>query len=591
METTDPSGMRDALWAAMDQQVPTKQHTELAVGDSIGPWLIEGELGRGGMSVVYAVVHAEIGKRAALKVVHEHVLSPEFPAEKVLLEAQVVNRIAHASIVDIFENGTLPDGRPFLVMERLYGCSLEQQLARGRLTADEVIGIVQQICAALTAAHAARIVHCDLKPENVFLLGEEDLATRKVKLLDWGIARVVTPRSRSGRAEMAVGTPRYISPEQIQGKEPIPASDIYSLGVMAYELFLEEQLFVADSTLEILKQHLSAEPPPPEDLWPGIPAALSELLLSMLAKKPEQRPTAVHVANTLAAVRDELRRRSASLVLSELSGPVAQSGGVITAPAIDLSSAGVVAAPLNLGPSGSAQYARPASRPGSSVAHLFGAVGGVVGNVVVDAVGAVVGAESRRATTGDRLEPDLTEQNRKKLRRKRRRGGLGLMSAAGAIALVATISAAVGYYTARDGGDGRSATVVGAQSALSTVVGAAGAVDPISMPSGPAAAQVGAPVEALAQPAEVVLTSAVLPATEVVEATLLPDAAVPGVRKVAAPVAKGTREARLAADAAKNARDARAAAAPGRAGSASGKATGRRAAPRLPSLDGTIEPY
>src|SRR5512134_2849787 len=121
--------------------------------DVVGPWRIEGELGRGGMSTVYAVVHTEIGKRAALKVVHHHVLSETFSAERVMLEAQVVNKVGHKNIVDIFESGTLPDGRPYLVMERLDGCSLGQRFAAGRVPADDVIAILLQICDALTAAH------------------------------------------------------------------------------------------------------------------------------------------------------------------------------------------------------------------------------------------------------------------------------------------------------------------------------------------------------------------------------------------------------------------------------------------------------
>jgi tRNA A-37 threonylcarbamoyl transferase component Bud32 len=398
------------------------------LGDSVGPWRIEGELGRGGMSTVYAVLHTEIGKRAALKVVHSHVLSAEFPAEKVLLEAQVVNRIEHSSIVDIFENGTLSDGRPFLVMERLHGCSLEQQISNGRLTADEVIGILLQMCAALTAAHSARIVHCDLKPENVFLVDNSESPGWRVKLLDWGIARVVAPRARSGRAEMAVGTPRYISPEQVQGKAPSPASDIYSLGVMAYELFLEEQLFVADSTVEILKLHLNAEPPPPDEIWPGIPQELSELLLSMLSKKPAERPTAVAVANALTGVRDELRRRGAAMVQSELSGPVANSGAIVGT-AAEAGSGGVaVAIPMAIHASGSAQHAKPAkfARPASALGDLL----------------------ARRVE----VEHTLPRRNRPvKRKRPSRRFKNGGMLAAAAATLLAGVTALYGYRSSQGG--------------------------------------------------------------------------------------------------------------------------------------------
>jgi tRNA A-37 threonylcarbamoyl transferase component Bud32 len=413
----------------MEPEEPSKQErTELSLGGSVGPWRIEGELGRGGMSTVYAVMHTEIGKRAALKVVHSHVLSAEFPAAKVLLEAQVVNRIEHSSIVDIFENGTLPDGRPYLVMERLHGCSLEQQISNGRLTADEVIGILLQMCAALTAAHSARIVHCDLKPENVFLVDNSEAPGWRVKLLDWGIARIVAPRARAGRAEMAVGTPRYISPEQVQGKEPSPASDIYSLGVMAYELFLEEQLFVGDSTVEILKLHLNAEPSPPEEIWPGIPQTLSELLLSMLSKKPAERPTAMAVATALMVVRDELRRRGAAMVPTELSGPVANSGAIVgTAAEVDSSGQGG-GVPMAIHASCSSQHAKPAKfvRPASALGDLL----------------------ARRVE----VEHTIPRRDRPAKRKRRtRRFMSGGMIAAAAATLLAGVTALYGYRSSQGG--------------------------------------------------------------------------------------------------------------------------------------------
>src|SRR6188472_3727715 len=167
------------------------QITDLLLrGSKAGPWIVERELGRGGMGAVYAVVHEEIGKRAALKVVHARLLGPGFNADRMLLEAKVVNQVGHPNIVDIFETGKLPDGRPYIVMERLEGQSLSQRADSGKIRSDLAVEILLQICDALIAAHAAGIVHRDLKLDNVFLVDNpDDPSSPRVKLLDWGIAK------------------------------------------------------------------------------------------------------------------------------------------------------------------------------------------------------------------------------------------------------------------------------------------------------------------------------------------------------------------------------------------------------------------
>lgn len=515
----------------MDLEHPSKAaQAGLCVGDSVGPWKVEGELGRGGMSTVYAVIHAEIGKRAALKVVHGHVLSSAFPPARVILEAQVVNRIAHSNIVDIFENGSLPDGRPFLVMERLEGCSLEQQLDLGRISPDDVIGLLLQLCSALTAAHAAGIVHCDLKPENVFLVGDGEGPRRRIKVLDWGISRIFTPRARPGRSEIALGTPRYISPEQVQGLDPSPASDIYSLGVMAFELFLEEQLFVADSTLETLKMHLHAAPPAPEDLWPGIPPALSDLLLTMLAKKPASRPTAPEVAAALTAIREELRQRTSMASRPEqLSGPTATAAAV----AVD---ATMLAASL-------------ADLPGSS-----------------------------RASTAEPLGPRAAEapepRRRHPLVRRVRRifRGSELAAAAVAVILVAGASALMGYRTARGGTGVEAANAATAETlpalpAVAASMASAVATSVSAEAQGLAAADPTADRD-LARPSDAIVSDA--PSRPALRP--LPHAV---VRLGAARPAAAAPRAEL-----REARKARAATTPP-----------PRRAPRVVDPNGTIEPY
>jgi len=308
--------------------------TALEPGTVVGPWRVEGELGRGGMGAVYAVVHEAIGKRAAMKVIHQHMFTPAYTAERFLLEARAVNVVTHPNIVDIFESGTLDDGRPYLIMERLRGKTLGERLDDGRIPPLEVIDYLLPLCDALAAAHAAGVVHRDIKLDNVFLVDSQATIALGsgghgplVKLLDWGIASVASVDAGRSFRDMLVGTPRYVAPEQARGEPATPASDVYSLGIVAYELFLESPPFIADSAAEVLAMHLTEAPPPPRDVWPQIPDALERLLLAMLVKPARQRPTIVQVAEGLRAARAELSRRTRS------SDQVAAIAGAVEAPA------------------------------------------------------------------------------------------------------------------------------------------------------------------------------------------------------------------------------------------------------------------
>ena len=282
---------------------------ELPPGAKAGPWIVERELGRGGMGCVYGVIHEEIGKRAALKIMHRRLVTTA-SAERMLVEARVVNQVGHPNIVDIFETGTLPDGRPYIVMERLEGVPLAVRADEGKILPNQVIAILLQVCDALIAAHAAGVVHRDLKLDNIFLIDNpDDPANPRVKLLDWGIAKVITADVRHTIEGQLVGTPQYLSPEQARGAAVSAQTDVYSLGVMAYELFLEQLPFEAETSAEIMAMHLRATPPPPSELWPDIPPSLEHLILAMLAKDAEARPTMLTVAHTLEILRDEMARR------------------------------------------------------------------------------------------------------------------------------------------------------------------------------------------------------------------------------------------------------------------------------------------
>lgn len=277
----------------------------LRANTKVGPWIVEHEIGRGGMGSVYAVVHETIGKRAALKVMHPHMLASDPRAERMLAEAKVVNQIGHPGIVDIFEIGHLADQRRYIVMERLEGQSLAARVGQGRLPPAQVIHILLGVIDAVVAAHAAGIVHRDLKLENIFLVdNRDDPGAPHVKILDWGIAKDVVHDVRHTDEGTLVGTPEYVSPEQVRGKRATPQSDVYSLGVMAYELFVQEPPFMAETAAEILMMQLRVAPPPASDRWPEIPPALEELLHEMLAKAPEHRPSMTAVAHRLRALQD-----------------------------------------------------------------------------------------------------------------------------------------------------------------------------------------------------------------------------------------------------------------------------------------------
>lgn len=284
---------------------PASDRELLLAGVQAGSWRVESLLGRGGMGDVYAVVHDQIGKRAAMKVLHRRFASV-VDAERIRLEGQVVNQVAHPNIVDIFEAGTL-DGRPYLVMEKLSGVTLGHLAASTTISPARVIQILTQVCHAVAAAHGAGVIHRDLKPDNIFLTSTiHDSHALHVKVLDWGIAKVLADTSRRTREGQLVGTPEYISPEQACGRSVSPQSDVYALGVIAYELFLHRLPFDAHTPLDMLKAHFEKAPRPPRELWPDMPARLETLVLAMLAKEPRERPTIIGVFEALQQVTTEL---------------------------------------------------------------------------------------------------------------------------------------------------------------------------------------------------------------------------------------------------------------------------------------------
>jgi len=280
---------------------------ELLTGAEVGEYRVEAKIGEGAMGVVYAAVHPLIGKHVAVKVLKQSLCHDRGAVERFLDEARVVNAIGNPHIVDVFAFGALPDGRRYLVMEWLRGESLRDRIAEGGLPIDEVCDIIIPLTRALEAAHASGVIHRDLKPDNVFLV-EVAGEPPKIKLLDFGIAKLIKEDHHVHRtiAGAMVGTPQYVSPEQARGYGIDHRADIYSLGVVVYELLTGKPPFIADNAAEMVAKHLIEPAPEPSLLRGEVPQVLDELVLGMLNKHPSGRPSLPDVRAVLERLRGEL---------------------------------------------------------------------------------------------------------------------------------------------------------------------------------------------------------------------------------------------------------------------------------------------
>lgn len=309
------------LAVAIDH-VADEPSEELSVGTTVGEYQIERLIGTGGMGMVYAARHLVIGKRAAIKVLGAKHCADRAAVARFVQEAQVVNQIGHGNIVDVFAFGTLGDGRSYLVMELLRGETLQTRLERAPMSVADAIPIIVSLTRALEAAHGAGVIHRDLKPENVFLV-EEDEGVR-VKLLDFGIAKLSASKGASvsrTATGTTFGTPLYMSPEQARGMEIDARTDLYSLGVLAYQMVCGVTPFEGEaSVVEVMTAHITKPPRQPSQITSDLPAVVDTTILELLAKDPTQRPTL-----------QEVRRRLTRLATNPfVGGPVI--GAVPVAP-------------------------------------------------------------------------------------------------------------------------------------------------------------------------------------------------------------------------------------------------------------------
>src|SRR5437660_1369193 len=245
-------------------------------------YVIERKLGSGGMADVYLAEDQELGRRVALKLLDDRHASDEEFVERFRREAQRAAGLNHPSIVSIFDRG-YAEGTYYIAMEYLDGRTLKELLVKNGPTPVPIaIDYARQILGALAFAHRGAIVHRDIKPHNIVVGGDG-----RLKVTDFGIAR--SGASQMTEAGSIVGTAQYLSPEQARGAPVDPRSDIYSLGIVLYEMLTGKVPFSGDTPVEIAMKHLSQVPEPPSKLRPNIPHDLDAVVMRALAKDPEQR--------------------------------------------------------------------------------------------------------------------------------------------------------------------------------------------------------------------------------------------------------------------------------------------------------------
>jgi eukaryotic-like serine/threonine-protein kinase len=256
-----------------------------------GTYRILRTLDQGGMGMVFEAEHVRLKRRVAVKVLAQHLAKDAHALARFNREAEIISQLQHPHVVQVTDFDTTEAGEPYLVMELLSGESLATRLERERcLPIAEAVRIAHQVSSGLGAAHAANIVHRDLKPANIFLTpiaGEGAL----VKLLDFGISkRAGAGKGLTGEYDI-LGTPDYMAPEQALGKtaQVDHRGDQYALAVITYEMLAGRTPFAGDDVMDVLRQVISTEPPPIEQLAPHVPTDAGDVLRRALSKDPEQR--------------------------------------------------------------------------------------------------------------------------------------------------------------------------------------------------------------------------------------------------------------------------------------------------------------
>jgi serine/threonine protein kinase len=247
-------------------------------------YLLQTTLGSGGMSIVYKAWDNRLERPVAIKLLRQDFSHDSNLSERFRMEAKAAANLSHPNIVTVHDFG-LDNGRLFIVMEFVPGTDLKTMIKhRGRFTLDEAIPLMVQACAGIGYAHRAGLIHCDIKPHNMLVTPDQ-----RLKVTDFGIARALASIHPDEQNDIVWGSPQYFSPEQAAGAAPSPSSDVYSLGVILYEMLAGRLPFISDDPADLGRLHREIAPIPPRQFNPQIPVALEQIILKVLSKEATAR--------------------------------------------------------------------------------------------------------------------------------------------------------------------------------------------------------------------------------------------------------------------------------------------------------------
>ena len=283
---------------------PTRIRDPL-IGSTVDDYLVQAIIGTGAMGIVYRGVHQVIGKAVAIKVLKpDYATDPEME-DRLMREARTVNAIRHPAIVDIFGIGKLKNGQRYIVMDLLVGEPLDSYIKREAPVPPKVaFPILDELLGALGAAHGVGVIHRDLKPGNVFIESHPDVRSR-IKVIDFGLARQADRAGGSVRPTnpgTLLGTPAFMAPEQVLGTKVTPATDLYAVGGIAYQLLTGHLPHEAPSAIEVISQKMKFDPIRPAQWNPKLEPELDTWVMSLLAREVDDRPS------NAEEVRSQLRR-------------------------------------------------------------------------------------------------------------------------------------------------------------------------------------------------------------------------------------------------------------------------------------------
>ncbi len=298
-----------------------------SIGENVGPYRIVEQLGSGGMATVFKAYHASLDRYVAIKVLHPAFRQDPNFLSRFQREARIVAKLQHPAIVPVYDFNEY-NGQPYLVMRFIEGETLKARLSRGDLPLPEVVRVLHPVCDALQYAHGQGVLHRDVKPSNILLTPDGG-----VFLADFGLARIAQAGESTLSQDALVGTPQYISPEQARGDSDLDVrTDIYSLGVVLYELLIGRVPYQADTPYAVIHDHIYAPLPLPRAIKSGFPETLERVLLKALAKERDDRYASV--AELLAAFES-----AAQLITSAAHAQTGDQPVVVPPPIVPLAAA------------------------------------------------------------------------------------------------------------------------------------------------------------------------------------------------------------------------------------------------------------